>query len=65
VSAARGDLAAGSTTRLELRGVDTALVRIPDSSHALLDRPSRLIARVLHVLEWFMRHGGEPGVAKD
>jgi acylaminoacyl-peptidase len=50
---------------LKLRGVDTALVRIPDSSHALADRPSQLVAKVLHVLEWFARHGGEPAVAKD
>jgi dipeptidyl aminopeptidase/acylaminoacyl peptidase len=50
---------------LKLRGIDTALVRIPDSSHALADRPSQLVAKVLHVLEWFARHGGEPAVAKD
>ena len=44
---------------LKLRGVETALVRIPDSSHALADRPSQLISKVLHVLTWFERHGGE------
>lgn len=49
---------------LKLRGVDTALVRIPDSSHALADRPSQLIAKVLHILKWFELHGGEPAVAK-
>lgn len=50
---------------LKLRGIDTALVRIPDSSHALADRPSQLIAKVLHILKWFERHGGEPAVAKN
>jgi hypothetical protein len=40
-------------------------VRIPDSSHAFADRPSQLIAKVLHVLTWFERHGGEPASAKD
>lgn len=43
---------------LKLRGVDAALVRVPDSSHALADRPSQLIAKVLHILKWFERHGG-------
>jgi dipeptidyl aminopeptidase/acylaminoacyl peptidase len=50
---------------LKLRGVDTALVRIPDSSHALADRPSQLIAKVLHILKWFEKHGGQPAVEKD
>jgi len=49
---------------LKLRGIDTALVRIPDSSHALADRPSQLIAKVLHILAWFEKYGGEPAVAK-
>lgn len=49
---------------LKLRGIDTALVRIPDSSHALANRPSQLVAKVLHILEWFARHGGEPALAK-
>lgn len=49
---------------LKLRGVDTALVRIPDSSHALSDRPSQLIAKVLHILKWFEKYGGEPAIAK-
>ncbi len=49
---------------LKLRGIETALVRIPDSSHALADRPSQLISKVLHILEWFARHGGEPAIAK-
>jgi acylaminoacyl-peptidase len=49
---------------LKLRGIDTALVRIPDSSHALADRPSQLIAKVLHILAWFEKHGGEPAAAK-
>ena len=50
---------------LKLRGIDTALVRIPDSSHALADRPSQLVAKVLHILAWFERHGGETAVAKE
>jgi acylaminoacyl-peptidase len=49
---------------LKLRGVDTALVRLPDSSHPLADRPSQLIAKVLQILAWFEKHGGEPAVTK-
>jgi acylaminoacyl-peptidase len=41
---------------LKLRGVDTMLVRIPGASHAIASRPSRLMAKVAHVLAWFKRH---------
>ena len=41
---------------LKLRKVDTALVRIPEASHEIVDRPSRLIAKVAHVLKWFELH---------
>ncbi|MBK7875975.1 MAG: S9 family peptidase [Planctomycetes bacterium] len=50
---------------LKLRNVDTALVRIPDASHGLANRPTHLIAKVLHILKWFELHGGEPAVAKE
>jgi len=38
---------------LKLRGVDTALVRFPGASHAIVDRPSRLIAKTACILKWF------------
>jgi acylaminoacyl-peptidase len=41
---------------LKLRGVETALVRIPEASHGITDRPSRLAAKVACILEWFARH---------
>jgi acylaminoacyl-peptidase len=41
---------------LQLRGIDTALVRIPGASHGIASRPSHLIAKVLHVLAWFERY---------
>jgi acylaminoacyl-peptidase len=44
---------------LQLRKVDTALVRIPGASHGIASRPSRLVAKVLHVLAWFERYDGE------
>jgi dipeptidyl aminopeptidase/acylaminoacyl peptidase len=43
-------------TALKLRGVDTALVRFPEASHAIVDRPSRLIAKTLYILKWFDTH---------
>jgi len=41
---------------LKLRKVETAMVRIPGASHGITARPSNLIAKVVHVLEWFDRH---------
>jgi len=41
---------------LKLRDVDTVLVRIPEASHGITARPSRLAAKPLYVLEWFARH---------
>lgn len=46
---------------LRLRKVDTALVRIPGASHAIEDRPSRLITKVQHVLKWFEMHRPDSG----
>ena len=43
---------------LKLRGVDTALVRIPGASHGIASRPSRLMAKALHVMAWCERYGG-------
>jgi acylaminoacyl-peptidase len=41
---------------LKLRGIDTALVRIPGASHSIAARPSQLIAKVAAILEWFERY---------
>jgi dipeptidyl aminopeptidase/acylaminoacyl peptidase len=41
---------------LKLRGVDTAMVRIPGASHSIARRPSQLMAKVAAVLAWFERH---------
>jgi acylaminoacyl-peptidase len=38
---------------LKLKKVDTLLVRVPGASHAIVKRPSRLIAKVSHILKWF------------
>jgi dipeptidyl aminopeptidase/acylaminoacyl peptidase len=41
---------------LRLRGVDSAMVRLPDTSHGIAGRPSRLITKVDHILAWFERY---------
>ena len=41
---------------LKLRGVPTALVRVPGAGHNLDARPSQLCARVADILAWFERH---------
>ena len=41
---------------LKLRGVDSVMVRLPDSAHGIASRPSRLISKVGHTLAWFGRY---------
>ena len=41
---------------LKLRGIDTALVRVPERSHNLVGRPSHLIAKAANILAWFERY---------
>ena len=41
---------------LRLQGVDSAMVRLPDTSHGIAGRPSRLISKVDHILAWFERY---------
>ena len=41
---------------LKLRKIDTALVRIPGSSHNIGARPSQIIAKVACILKWFETH---------
>ncbi|MEM6410606.1 MAG: S9 family peptidase [Pseudomonadota bacterium] len=41
---------------LKLREIDTALIRIPGSSHYIAGRPSRLIAKVDNIMGWFEKY---------
>ena len=41
---------------LQLRKIDTALVRVPGASHGIANRPSNLIAKVANILAWFERY---------
>jgi dipeptidyl aminopeptidase/acylaminoacyl peptidase len=41
---------------LKLKGVDAVMIRVPGSSHGIAGRPSRLIAKVDNIIEWFRRY---------
>ena len=41
---------------LKLRKIDSALVRVPEASHGIEARPSRLIAKADNILAWFARY---------
>ncbi|MFN2328695.1 MAG: prolyl oligopeptidase family serine peptidase [Chromatocurvus sp.] len=41
---------------LKLRGVDTAMVRIPGAYHSITKRPSQMAAKVAAILAWFEQH---------
>ncbi|HEX2139109.1 MAG TPA: S9 family peptidase, partial [Woeseiaceae bacterium] len=41
---------------LKLRQVDTALIRVPGSSHYIAGRPSSLIAKTDNIMAWFRRY---------
>ncbi|MEW9797248.1 S9 family peptidase [Alteromonas sp. CYL-A6] len=44
---------------LKLQKVDTVLVKVPESSHGIAARPSRMIAKVENILAWFKKYGGQ------
>jgi dipeptidyl aminopeptidase/acylaminoacyl peptidase len=41
---------------LQLRGIDTAMVRVPGASHALHTRPSNLMAKPAYIIHWFEKY---------
>ena len=41
---------------LRLKGVESAMIRIPGASHGIASVPSRLITKVDHVIAWFERY---------
>jgi len=43
---------------LQLRGVETRMVRIPGAYHGIAARPTGLIAKTGNILAWFAAHGG-------
>lgn len=43
-------------TALQLQKVESVMVRIPGAGHGIASRPSNLMSKVAHILEWFDRH---------
>lgn len=43
-------------TALQLQKVESVMVRIPRTSHGIASRPSNLMSKVAHILEWFERN---------
>ena len=43
-------------TALKMRGVDTALIRVPGAPHYIASRPSRLIAKTDNIMGWFAKY---------
>jgi len=41
---------------LQLRGIETAMVRVPSASHSIAKTPSYLIQKVDYILRWFEKH---------
>lgn len=41
---------------LKLRGIDTAMVRVPGASHALHTRPSNMMAKPAYIIYWFEKY---------
>ncbi len=41
---------------LQLRGIDTAMVRVPGASHALHTRPSNMMAKPAYIIHWFDKY---------
>ncbi|MEM8616079.1 MAG: S9 family peptidase, partial [Pseudomonadota bacterium] len=41
---------------LQMKGVDTALIRVPGSPHYIAGRPSRLIAKTDNIMGWFAKY---------
>jgi acylaminoacyl-peptidase len=50
-------------TALKLRKVPSAMVRVPDASHDISEKPSNMLAKVAYILGWFDRYGAHKPAA--
>ena len=41
---------------LKIQGVETTMVRVPDSGHGIANRPSNLVAKIAYILGWFDKY---------
>jgi len=48
---------------LKLRKVPSVMVRVPDASHDISDKPSNMMAKIAYILGWFERYGASKATA--
>jgi len=44
---------------LKLQDIETVLVRFPNASHGIRNRPSQHLSKMLHIISWFEQHKKE------
>ena len=47
---------------LKMRGIDTAVIRLPGASHDMSRRPSQLMAKVANIVAWFDKYRITPNM---
>ncbi len=48
---------------LKMRGIDTAVIRLPGASHDISRRPSQLIAKIANIVAWFEKYRTMPAAS--
>ena len=48
---------------LKLRGIDTAVIRLPGASHDMSRRPSQLMAKIANIVAWFDKYRTPPATS--
>ncbi len=48
---------------LKMRGIDTAVIRLPGASHDMSRRPSQLMAKIANIVAWFEKYRVGPTAA--
>ena len=50
-------------TQLKMRGIDTAVIRLPGASHDMSRRPSQLMAKIANIVAWFEKYRVTPAAS--
>ncbi len=48
---------------LKMRGIDTAVIRLPGASHDMSRRPSQLMAKIANIVAWFDKYRSVPATS--
>ena len=48
---------------LKLRGIDTAVIRLPGAAHDMSRRPSQLMAKIANIVAWFEKYRTPPATS--